>query len=111
MQEDAPVDFYFYSTDEGKTWISWPQADDVDFINESDGWRMSALDGSYLIEQTQDGGRTWQTTKDVQWQGDLDFIDAQNGWALASYGDDFALLKTSDGGKTWQDMKPVVTSQ
>ncbi len=102
-------DFYFYSVDGGKNWISWLKTGDVDFINPQMGWRSTLNNGAYDLEQTRDGGRTWTKLKTVTWNGDLDFVSEQIGWAIAKDGDVVTLVHTVDGGQTWEEIKPVVT--
>ncbi len=101
-------DFYFYSTDSGKHWISWRKTGDVEFLDPLTGWRSALDNGTYEIEQTRDGGQTWTKLKSVKWNGILDFINEQTGWAVATSDNVTSLVHTADGGKTWEEMKPVV---
>lgn len=102
-------DFYFHSANGGKSWKSWPETGNTQFINAQAGWRLTSNNNAYNLEQTRDGGQSWGTIKTVQWKGDLDFISEQVGWAIASNDNAVALVQTSDGGKTWKEIHPQVS--
>ncbi len=105
---ESSYSFYFHSTDDGETWISWQKTGDVEFIDPLVGWRSTLNNGAYDLEQTRDGGQTWTKLKTVTWNGDLEFVNEMTGWAIATSGDAVALLHTTDGGQTWEEIKPVV---
>jgi photosystem II stability/assembly factor-like uncharacterized protein len=98
--------YYFihlHSEDGGRTWASWQQTGDVDFIDAKTGWDMVSK-GNHLheIRQTRDGGLTWSAINTVAWDGILDFVNDRTGYALAYDQGNTAVLYTSDGGKSWE---------
>jgi photosystem II stability/assembly factor-like uncharacterized protein len=60
------------------------------------------------IYLTQDGGKTWSTVKQVNWDGQFNFLTFNTGWAVARNAGQIALVNTVDGGRSWQEIKPVV---
>ncbi len=105
---------YIYTTaDGGKNWTSNPSpARRLTFINPQVGWALPTgeINGQppFALSQTQDGGATWTTVKQLAWAGDLIFVDAQTGWAVAQANGATSLVSTSDGGKTWHAVNPKV---
>lgn len=111
---------HLLTTDEGKTWRSWPVTGNETFVNAEIGWRISPEvwpSKSQALEATTDGGRSWHRVRKVEWPiADLEFIDPEHGWALVTNDpswnriDAFMLVCTTDGGRTWQDLKPYALS-
>jgi len=105
---------YLYSTvDEGQTWqsVSLPSAFTV--ITPPGGGLFftnvqSGLVLSRWTYRTDDGGKTWSTGKQVNWDGQFSFVDLNTGWAVATNAGQIALVRTVDGGATWQEIKPVL---
>ncbi len=101
--------FFYYSGDGGQSWITFDNPYSLDFINGSIGWKLQTLSSQPgRIDRTNDGGRHWETLKNVNWQGQLDFVSESVGWALATDGIAIALLHTIDGGMTWEILTPVI---
>jgi len=99
---------YIYTTrDRGGSWehirLSSP-VESLIFLNPDDGWALG-----HDLNQTSDGGMTWDLTKSVNWDGDFSFADPLNGWAVARNQDEIALVVTADGGTSWQIIEPVVS--
>lgn len=132
--------YYYLSGDQGQTWkvhhlpgkvfsilsaVNFYEAfgpdvsttGNVFFLDLMTGWRLSALDNSYQLERTTDGGATWQTMSDhLDWKEGFQFVDVNTGWQVTSpwevAGDSrMQLLRTRDGGKTWEEIKPVIGNQ
>ncbi|HMD90619.1 MAG TPA: YCF48-related protein [Anaerolineaceae bacterium] len=107
------VNFFDLSLDSGQTWLTWQDSIGESFYNAQTGWRLTttASNSQNQLQQTSDGGKTWQTLKVVSWQNSqFDFVDQQNGMAIVTIGAASALLSTADGGKTWQEIKPVAAA-
>ena len=90
----------YRTEDGGKTWKKQTAAGGV-YMNG-----LSVLDadtawiaGHYgVVQQTTDGGKTWQTLNDYTDLYAVAMIDDSVGYAGAESG---AILKTTDGGRTW----------
>lgn len=93
---------HLHSGDGGKTWNYWRQTGDVIFINAETGWQLVAKsDSAHELQQTHDGGLTWESVKTVEWDGILNFVNDQIGYALAYNHGVMAVMHSADGGKTW----------
>jgi photosystem II stability/assembly factor-like uncharacterized protein len=104
--------YYYLSADRGQSWQVIPQPEDVSFLflDMTTGWRLSRSDNGYQLEQTTDGGLTWQKQADGLPADGLQFVDANTGWLeVRNDSDPFApiqLQRTRDGGKNWQRFTP-----
>ena len=101
----------YMSNDGGQTWTSNPSpARSLTFINPLVGWALPAGQNNnqppYALSQTQDGGKTWTTVKQLAWTGALNFVDPQTVLAVAQADQASSLVSTTDGGKTWHEVKP-----
>ena len=85
----------------------------VDFLNDSQGWMMTAPGGPLNeIYRTNNGGKTWVNINVVAWkQADFNFVTGQSGWAIVSDGNTVALVHTINGGQSWAEIKPVMTTR
>jgi hypothetical protein len=101
----------------------WANVTAADFISRQVGWRQLDLGRQnefYAVQQTLDGGATWQDVATVSWLAELDFASSEEGWAIAweprSQGGiplpdiyrDTTLVHTTNGGRTWEIVQPVV---
>jgi len=122
MDPDPPINQRFYghilrTTDGGQTWhsadyFSTYSADDLYFINQSEGWLLSTtfdptwIDWWKAVYHTSDGGTTWVRQSSSLTETDLAdifFIDSSNGWVV---GDDDWLdgpIWHTANGSTWSD--------
>jgi photosystem II stability/assembly factor-like uncharacterized protein len=103
--------YAYLTTDRGQSWHSWLSTGNEAFTNLNTGWRLFAANDSQpsLLQQTTNGGLTWQAIKEVAWKtAQFDFVSEQVGWANVSDNLNTALLHTVDGGKTWIEIRPVV---
>jgi photosystem II stability/assembly factor-like uncharacterized protein len=85
---------------------------DADFLNPSHGWVvLNDCGGRAFVDRTNDGGRTWATTRVVgsvtcaAGSGfQLDFVDRLHGFLLANVANAPGawLSATSDGGAHWR---------
>jgi photosystem II stability/assembly factor-like uncharacterized protein len=105
--------FIYTSTDGGQDWTSNPSpARSLTFLNSQIGWALPTGEASvqppFALSQTQDGGQTWKTVKQLAWTGQLNFVDPQNGWADAQADQAISFVKTIDGGHTWQAVNPKI---
>ncbi|HZD56032.1 MAG TPA: glycoside hydrolase domain-containing protein, partial [Anaerolineales bacterium] len=116
----------FWTEDSGLIWrdISPSDASDqilaVEFLNDSQGWLVARSNGSgdVSIQQTADGGETWQIQPLPYSPADSGFaigsayltvLDPQTAWVVLKYqtGSSFSLgtlYKTTDSGKTWDEL-------
>jgi photosystem II stability/assembly factor-like uncharacterized protein len=98
--------FYLYrSLDHGLNWqiLPYPGGQSV-FFDSANGLALSRT-----LNRTQDGGQTWQTLRQVFWDGQFSFVDPLRGWAVARDGDLIALVWTEDGGRTWREIsQPLI---
>ena len=99
--------FVYTTVDGGQNWTSNPSPSRaLTFLNPQIIWALptgeNSLQPPFALSQTQDGGQTWSTVKELAWTGLLDFIDPQTGWAVAQADQAISFLKTTDGGHTWQ---------
>lgn len=106
---------YAYLTpDGGQTWRSWLATGNENFITPITGWRLLTQDTGQgnSLQQTVDGGLTWNTLKTVGWQtAQFDFVNDQAGWAIVGDGMTSALVHTADGGKTWTELNPLISNE
>jgi photosystem II stability/assembly factor-like uncharacterized protein len=96
---------YIYRTSNaGQTWQAqaYPGGSLV-FFDE-----QTALALSRTLSLTRDGGLTWTTLKEVNWDGQFSYINPTTGWAVARSQDQLALVTTQNGGRTWQEIHPAV---
>jgi photosystem II stability/assembly factor-like uncharacterized protein len=104
---------YAYLTeDDGQTWRSWLSTGSEFFITPDTGWRIFASNDQQptFLQQTTDGGETWNTIKPTGWQAaQFDFVNEQVGWALVTDQLTSAFVHTLDGGRTWEVIRPVIT--
>lgn len=104
------ANFFDLTHDAGQTWLTWSGSSSIRFLDDQAGWRLysTASGQPNQLQQTTDGGKSWQMLKMVSWQSaQLDFANRQTGWAIVTSGDVSALVHTTDGGKTWKEIKPV----
>ncbi len=105
---------YLYSTsDSGQTWqsaampsgftVADPPAGGLFFTTNQTGMALGRR-----IYRTDDGGTTWSSGKQVDWEGQFSFVDLNTGWAVARNAGQIAFVRTSDGGQSWQEIHPVV---
>jgi photosystem II stability/assembly factor-like uncharacterized protein len=96
----------YSSADGGQNWTSNPSpARSLTFINPQIGWALPTGENGqppFALSQTQDGGKTWTTVKQLAWTGQLSFVDPQHGWAVAQADQAISFVKTTDAGHTWQ---------
>lgn len=88
----------------------WKTSGDPFFLDTQVGWTLEVPGPGQTnqIQQTLDGGASWQIIKLVAWQSaQFDFISEQVGWAVVDDGTNAALVHSVDGGKTWAPIKPV----
>ena len=103
----SPYYFHYHSYDGGSHWVTWQETGSSQFLDAFLGWRLTAHNDLYDLEQTQDGGITWTRIKTVEWNGALNFINEREGWVLARSINDIALVHTTNGGKGWDEIKPL----
>ena len=109
----ADFSYQYLTSDRGQSWHSWLASGNEFFLNAQAGWRLyPAVEGSLgELQQTADGGRTWQALKDVAWQAaQLDFVSEQIGWAIVTSGDATSFLHTVDGGRSWSALRPATVT-
>lgn len=99
--------FIYTTADGGQNWTSnVSPSRSLTFINPQIGWALpygeANVQAPFALSQTQDGGHTWTTVKQLAWTGQLSFVDAQNGWAVAQADQAISFVKTTDAGHTWQ---------
>ncbi len=115
--------YYYYVLIDGTGSHLWANVTAADFISKQVGWRQLDLGRQnefYAIQQTRDGGRTWQDVSTVSWLADLNFVSSDEGWAIAweplrqggiplpDIYRDTTLVHTTNGGWTWEVVFPVV---
>ena len=118
VDHQGSFNFYYFSDNGGQKWYIWQPAPEdfvpTEYINALVGWRqIKAQDGQiYHLQQTLDGGQTWNTIGDTAWEANtLEFVNEQIGWAMTYRGDFTVLFHTTDGGKTWEELKPAIANQ
>jgi drug/metabolite transporter (DMT)-like permease/photosystem II stability/assembly factor-like uncharacterized protein len=129
----APPAFLYSTTDYGQNWvftmlpgISWDaenwtylrRTDQVQMINAEEGWlstratyekaETGEIQITTTIYRTSDGGKTWQTTKEIDHPFQQSFLDAHIGWLL-QLGEPTKLLVTQNGGSSWETITPQVS--
>lgn len=100
---------FFCTTDGGTTWIGYPSIGD----NIVDIWMFDTVngfavgttdaDGQARIVSTRNGGRGWEETDFMMWNGYLSalcFGDSRHGYAVGARG---TIGRTSDGGTNWSE--------
>lgn len=105
--------FIYTTADGGLNWTSnRSPARALTFLNPQVGWALptgeAGLQPPFALSQTQDGGQTWATVKQLAWTGQLSFVDPQNGWAVAQADQAISFVKTVDAGHTWQAVNPKI---
>lgn len=98
---------YLYQTqDGGTTWQAQPYpGGQVAFFRP-----QTALALSKKIAVSENGGQSWTTLKQVNWDGQFSFVDPRTGWAVARADGQIAFVSTADGGRTWSEIQPVIAS-
>ena len=120
-----------HTTDGGLQWRKvTPQAatadaasvrvDSADFLTASLAWVVLSSTGASManIEETTDGGQTWQVNTLQVGMGAIQFINPQDGWVcgnggVAASSSAFDLFRTTDGGATWakaQDAQQIINN-
>jgi photosystem II stability/assembly factor-like uncharacterized protein len=66
---------YYFSIDQGRSWHALSMVGDSFFLNAATGWKVVSTDPPGL-EQTNDGGRTWQMFPQESWETDSDPEDS-----------------------------------
>jgi photosystem II stability/assembly factor-like uncharacterized protein len=108
---DTPNYAIIRSTDNGKTWRSFPAPKGIGisalFLDNNEGWAIVyggeiIADRRDVIYHTTNGGETWTTQLDTHdstggLEG-IDFADQLNGLAVGNLG---AIYRTTDGGGHW----------
>ena len=98
-----------FTTDGMETWepIRIPSGS-PDFLDSSLGWGVGPTDPngplpppSWSLFRTRDGGRIWQSHRQLDWYGDLDFVDEQHAWGIDKEG---TLRRSIDGGLSWEEV-------
>ena len=107
------TDYIYTTADGGQNWTSNPApARNLTFLGPQTGWALPTgeinTQAPYALSQTQDGGQTWASIKQLAWTGQLSFVDPQNGWAVAQADQAISFVKTTNGGKTWQVVNATV---
>ena len=103
-ETEQPADILYSSEDGGENWRADPYpGGELQMLNPRVGWALSRD-----IYQTNDGGRTWEEIKTVNWDGQFDFVDESSGFAVARSGDQVALVRTLDAGRSWEMLEPVL---
>lgn len=96
--------FLYRTGDGGGSWSSLPfPAESAQFLSEEVGWGLGRQ-----IFFSRDGGRVWENTGRVSWEGQFSFVDDQFGWAVARAEDEIALVRTVNGARSWQLLEPSV---
>lgn len=104
----ADYKYFALSPDAGDTWHAWESAGNEEFIDGLHGWRLLSTGE---LQQTADGGITWNTIKNVTWsEARFDFINETEGWAIVSDTRASTLLHTIDGGLSWQELRQLIAS-
>ncbi len=106
-------DFLYSTSDGGQTWQSFPLPSGFKVADPPAGGlfftdMQNGLALGRWIYRTDNGGKTWSTVKQVNWDGQFSFVDINTGWAVASNAGQLALVRTVDGGGTWKEIQPVV---
>ncbi|MGD8732456.1 MAG: hypothetical protein PVH92_11285 [Anaerolineales bacterium] len=70
-RDSALFSSYYFSLDRGQTWSALTKQGDSFFLDAETGWRVADMDPPTL-EQTRDGGITWQSFPAESWETDLD---------------------------------------
>ncbi len=103
-ETNQPADILYSSEDGGENWRADPYPGcTLQMLNPRVGWGLSRD-----IYQTNDGGRSWEEIKTVNWDGQFDFVDESAGFAVARSGDQVALVRTQDAGRSWEILEPVL---
>ncbi|HEU5199631.1 MAG TPA: YCF48-related protein [Ktedonobacterales bacterium] len=97
-----------------------PQVFDGDFLTASLAWVAFWPAGASIaeIEETTNGGQTWQVNTLQIERGAISFLNPQDGWVCANEGaaagsSAFDLFRTTDGGATWvkaQDVQQIINN-
>ncbi len=108
-----------HTSDAGDSWtrqLAGQEGSNGEYMRffDTDHGVLVVLGMPALLQQTEDGGKTWtrrELTRYGRYVWSADFVDAERGWLLAQ--DDKVgeqLLRTDDGGQTWTGLGSPVTS-
>ncbi len=96
------------------------QVASADFLTASLAWvaLLSTGTNTSTIEETTNGGQTWQVNTLQIERGEISFINPQDGWVCGNGGvaagsSSFDLFRTTDGGATWtkaQDSQQIINN-
>jgi photosystem II stability/assembly factor-like uncharacterized protein len=95
-----------------------PQVFSADFLTATLAWIAFWPTGATTaeLEETTNGGQTWQVNTLQIERGAISFLNPQDGWVCANEGaaagsSAFDLFRTTDGGATWakaQDVQQII---